>query len=128
MRAVDTNVLVRLMLGERSAQTEIAQSVMSTGEPIYVSNVVVCELAWVLRSRYRQPKQAVADAITRLIDSDQVVMDRDAAQSGLNLLGGGGDFSDGVILHEARRAGARDLMTFDRDFARAGAPTATLIS
>ncbi|MFN3667746.1 MAG: type II toxin-antitoxin system VapC family toxin [Brevundimonas sp.] len=98
------------------------------GEPIYVSPVVACELAWVLRSRYRQSRSDIHEVLGRLLQSDQVVVDRDLIQAGLGMLRAGGDFSDGVILQEARRVGARDLMTFDQNLARAGAPTVTLLS
>ncbi|HEV7228203.1 type II toxin-antitoxin system VapC family toxin [Brevundimonas sp.] len=128
MRAADTNVLVRLILGEETAETAAVTTTLSAGEPIYVSNIVMCELVWVLKSRYRQPRAAIAEAMGRLIDSDQVVMDRDAALAGLGMLKAGAGFSDGVILYEARRAGARDLMTFDRDLAKFGGPMATLLS
>ncbi len=127
MRAADTNVIVRLILGERSEQASIASTAMNSGEPIYVSSVVVCELVWVLKSRYQQSRSAIVDAIGRLVQSDQVVMDRDLVLSGLSMLSAGGGFADGVILHEARRAGARDLMTFDRELARIGSPLTTLL-
>lgn len=128
MRAADTNVLLRLIVDEDAPQTALAAKVMESGEPVYVSSIVVCELCWVLRSRYRQTSDAIADAIGRLVDSDQVVMDRDLVRSGLSMMAAGGGFADGVVLHEARRAGARDLMTFDRDFASIAAPYVSLIS
>ena len=44
------------------------------------------------------------------------LVDRLAAESGLRMLARGGDFADGVIEHDAIRAGCDRLATFDQTF------------
>ncbi|WP_396593345.1 type II toxin-antitoxin system VapC family toxin [Brevundimonas sp. R86498] len=128
MRAVDTNVLVRIFERDDPVLTAQAENVFSGDEDIFIANIVLCELAWVLRSVYRRPPDRLATILQRLMEVDRIHLDREAAHAGLAMLAAGADFSDGVVLHEAARARCRDVATFDRRFARAGAPEVVLIS
>ena len=49
---------------------------------------------------YKIAARDIAETIRRLMNAEDVVMDRPAAEAGLALLGAGGDFADGVIAHE----------------------------
>lgn len=80
--AVDTNVLVRAI-------------------------PVLCELVWVLSRGYGNSPGEIAATIRRLIDSANVVVDRPAAEAGLDLLEAGGDFADGAIAYEGSWLGAQ---------------------
>lgn len=128
MRAVDTNILVRIFERDDPSLTALAEGVLNCGEEIFVSTIVLCELLWVLRSVYRRPRARLADIVRRLMDVDDLTLDRDAARAGLAFLASNGDFSDGVVLYEAERAKCRELATFDQKFARIGAPGVTLLS
>lgn len=74
----------------------------------------LCELAWVLSSRYEIPPAQIAEAIRRLIDGVNVVVNRPAVEAGLSLLDAGGDFADGVIAYEGNWLGAETFVSFDR--------------
>ena len=62
MRAVDTNILVRLFVNDDPKQAAAARQVVAA-EPIFVSKTVILELEWVLRSLYRHAPDAIASAI-----------------------------------------------------------------
>ena len=128
MIAVDTNVLARNFERDDPRLTAMAEGVLSGKDDIFISNIVLCELAWVLQRVYRRPSERLAEIVRRLMDTEGIRMDRDAARVGLHLLELGGDFSDGVVLHEASRMQCRQLATFDRKFARLGAPDVVLVS
>lgn len=128
MRAVDTNILVRFFERDDARLTVLADGLLQGPDEFFVSLIVLCEFAWVLRSNYRRRPEEVAKAIRSMVDVEKLMMDRDAVMSGLALLEAGGDFSDGIVLHEARRAGARDVVTFDHEFARLGAPAVIRLS
>jgi predicted nucleic-acid-binding protein len=70
---------------------------------------------WVLTRGYRRDAAEVASAVRKLIESAGVVVDRSAVEAGLAVLESGGDFADGVISFEGRRAGGRVFTSFDRD-------------
>jgi len=126
--AVDTNVLVRFLTWDDADQAAEAARVIEGAETIFISTIVLCEVVWVLRRAYRYGTAEIAGALRRLIESRAVETNRAAAETGLRMLEAGGDFADGVILFEARRAKVGRLVTFDRTLAdRAGADAVTLL-
>jgi predicted nucleic-acid-binding protein len=50
----------------------------------------------------------------KLAESERVLVDRPALEAGLSVLERGGDFADGIIAFEGRRAGGRIFTSFDR--------------
>lgn len=126
--AVDTNVLVRYLTWDDVDQAKAAAAAIEGGEIVAISLIVLCELVWVLKRAYRLTNTEIADAVQMVIESRNVEVDRPAAEEGLAMLSRGGDFADGVIQHDARRARCRHIVTFDRDFAdRLGADRAVLL-
>ena len=53
MAAADTNLLLRLLLDDDAEQARAARAFQRTHAPLFVSHVVLAELAWVLESGYR---------------------------------------------------------------------------
>src|SRR5258708_4987649 len=104
--AVDTNVLVRAATEDDPRQTKLAQTTMGKAELVAVSTAALWELVGVLTQGYKAPREAVAVAIRRLLNSPNVVANRPAVENGLSCLGRGGDFADGAIAFEGRWLGA----------------------
>ncbi len=115
--ALDTNVLVRYITWDDPEQAEEAASVIESGDVLVVPIIVLCELVWVLRRRYRYDAGDIIGAIRTLIEARSVEVDRVSAEAGLAMLAKGGDFADGVIQGEALAASCTKLATFDRTFA-----------
>jgi len=116
--AVDTNVLVRFLTWDDEHQSTLAAEAIEAAEAIVLSTVVLCETVWVLRRSYKLPHREIAATLRDLIESRTVELDRPAVEAGLTLLERGGDFADGVVLFDARRARASRLVTFDRSLRR----------
>jgi predicted nucleic-acid-binding protein len=112
--AVDTNVLVRYLTWDDAEQARRATAQIESAETIFISTIVLCETAWVLKRAYRRSDEDIAEALSGLVHSRNVETDRLAAESGLRMLARGGDFADGVIEHDAIRAGCDRLATFDQ--------------
>jgi predicted nucleic-acid-binding protein len=74
----------------------------------------LCELVWVLSQGYKIPPPDIAEAIRRLLNGANVVVNRPAAEAGLALLDAGGDFADGVIAYEGSWLGADAFVSFDK--------------
>lgn len=109
----DTNVLVRAMTGDDARQSRIAQAELANAELVSLALPALCELVWVLSRGYRIPRLEIVAAIQRLIDAENVAVNRPAAQAGLALLQSGGDFANGVIAYEGEWLGAEDFVSFD---------------
>lgn len=110
----DTNVLVRAITEDDPRQSEIAQIELRQAELVAVPLPVLCELAWVLSRGYNIAAVEVAEAIRRVINAANVVVDRQAAEAGVSLMDAGGDFADGVIAFDGARLGAEAFVSFDK--------------
>jgi predicted nucleic-acid-binding protein len=111
---VDTNVLLRFVVGDDETQQRYAAETLKTATFIAVSVQSLCEFAWVLDRTYRVDRAAVGEAIRRILNMRNVVTDRAAIEAGLAVLSAGGDFADGVIAFEGRWLGGETFVSFDK--------------
>ena len=119
MRAVDTNVLVRLVARDDPRQVDSAEKFVERGA--WVSHLVLVEATWVLASVYELDASQVATAVDLLLNhKDLTLQDPEVVSLALERfrhkpsLG----FSDCLVLEVARKAGHLPLGTFDRTLAR----------
>jgi predicted nucleic-acid-binding protein len=119
MRAVDTNVVVRLLVRDDAAQVDAAEEFISSGA--WVSHLVLAETTWVLNTRYELNAEEISTAVSMLLRHKHLTMqDADLVACALDQfkkhprLG----FSDCLIVELARKAGHLPLGTLDRDLAR----------
>jgi predicted nucleic-acid-binding protein len=110
----DTNVLVRAITGDDARQSKAAQDALAKADVIALALPALCELVWVLAQGYKIPPGDIAEAIRRLVNAANVVVNRPAVDAGLALLEAGGDFADGVIAYEGNWLGAEVFMSFDK--------------
>jgi len=109
----DTNVLVRAAVQDDAHQARRAAKVLQEADLVAVPIPVLCEFVWVLRRGYKKSVSDISDAIHRLMNGVNVVMNRPAVEAGLSILGAGGDFADGVIAYEGDWMGAEEFVSFD---------------
>ncbi len=119
MRAVDTNVLVRLLARDDARQATTADEAITKGA--WVSHLVLAEAIWVLDAVYdRTPKQLIAALDLLLVHESLTLQDADVVAAALAqfrakpALG----FSDCLVLEIARKAGHQPLLTFDKVLGR----------
>lgn len=119
MRAVDTNVLVRLMTRDDAKQVAAADAFVETGA--WVSHLAIAEATWVLASVYDRGPQAIATAVEMLLSHEHLtVQDSEtiaAAVAQFRRRPKVG-FSDCLLVEVARKAGHTPLGTFDRDLGK----------
>jgi predicted nucleic-acid-binding protein len=119
MRAVDTNLLVRLLVRDDGAQVAAAESFVAAGA--WVSHLVLAETVWVLDALYGRTATQIAAAVELLLDHETLTLqDTDLVKAALGRfqarpsLG----FSDCLVLETARKAGHLPLGTFDKALAK----------
>jgi predicted nucleic-acid-binding protein len=119
MRAVDTNVLERLIVRDDAKQVRAAEEFIASGA--WVSHLVLAETAWVLDAVYERTREQVAKAIDMLLNHEHLtVQDADvviAATENFRKRSALG-FSACLVLEIARKAGHLPLGTLDRDLAK----------
>jgi predicted nucleic-acid-binding protein len=115
MRAVDTNILVRLIVRDDLRQVTAAEAFVAAGA--WVSHLVLAETVWVLDAVHDLPPARIATAIDMLLTHESLTLqDADVVDRALRkyrerpALG----FSDCLVLETARKAGHLPLGTFDR--------------
>src|SRR5260370_30471656 len=86
---------------------------MQAADLVAVPIPVLCEFVWVLRRGYKKTVPGVSDAIRRLMNGVNVLMNRPAVEAGLSVLDAGGDFADGIIAYEGDWLGAEEVVSFD---------------
>jgi predicted nucleic-acid-binding protein len=119
MRAVDTNVLVRLMTRDDPKQVTVAEDFVATGA--WVPHLAVAEATWVLASVYDRAPEAIATAVEMLLSHEHLtIQDSETVAAAVaqfrqqRRVG----FSDCLMVEVARKAGHTPLGTFDRDLAK----------
>ena len=111
----DTNVLVRAAALDDPGQGALAAAALVEAELVALPLPALCEFVWVMMRGYKRSAGEVAAALRKLAASARVVVERPALEAGLAFLESGGDFADGVIAFEGRRAGGAVFTSFDRD-------------
>jgi predicted nucleic-acid-binding protein len=106
-------VLVRAAAKDDIRQARRAAKVLQEAELVAVPIPVLCELVWVLRRGYKKSVPDISDAIHRLMNGVNVVMNRPAVEAGLSVFDAGGDFADGIIAYEGDWLGAEEFVSFD---------------
>jgi predicted nucleic-acid-binding protein len=109
----DTNVLVRAAVQDDAHQARRAAKVLQEADLVAVPIPVLCEFVWVLRRGYKKSVSDASDAIHRLMNSANVMMNRPAVEAGLSVLDAGGDFADAIIAYEGDWLGAEEFVSFD---------------
>jgi predicted nucleic-acid-binding protein len=114
----DTNVLLRAIVGDDAEQSKVALDILTEASLVAISPQALCELVWVLDRSYGVQRVDIARVVRSLLETSNVVVDRALAQHGLNFLGQGGDFADGVIAFSGRMMGGEEFVSFDRKAVR----------
>lgn len=119
MRAVDTNVIVRLLVRDDVRQAETADRFIQDGA--WVPLLALAETTWVLECVYQRTPRQIAQAVEMLTRHERLTLqDEDAIIAALESyrarpsLG----FSDCLMLELARKTGHLPLGTFDRGLAK----------
>jgi predicted nucleic-acid-binding protein len=117
MIGVDANVLLRLILDDDAEQSPIVERIYRRAGVggIYVSLVVIVEIAWVLKRLYREKPSTILDMIADLLEAREYLVERpelvrtaiaDARKAGCGL-------ADAIIALLASEAGVEKTLTFD---------------
>jgi len=126
MIAVDTNTLVRYLVKDDPLQARRVDALVRQLDEdqarAYVSDIVLCEIVWVLSSQYDFKRAEIALALRRLAAARQLRFD--STDNVLRAIGayeqGKGDFADYLIREHAKTAGCISVVTFDKNLYKDG--------
>jgi predicted nucleic-acid-binding protein len=121
MRAVDTNLLVRLVARDDPKQVVAAEKFVAKGA--WVSLLVLMEMTWVLESVYDLAPTDIRTAVDMLLNHTSLtVQDSEVVVAALEQFRAkpAVGFSDCLVLEVARKARHLPLGTFDRRLGKLG--------
>lgn len=120
MIALDTNIVVRIVLEDDPVQSRAAERLFVKARneqtSLFIADVVLCELVWVLTRRADLSRTQIANALDQLLRTELIVVsDPGVADRALRAYRAGkGDFADYLIREQARALDADEVVTFDR--------------
>lgn len=120
MKGLDTNVLVRYLAQDdpiQSAQaTQYIETYCTTESPCFISQIVLCELAWVLESNYNLSRDDIASMVENTLQVSQLeVMESEVVWRALNdYQNSNVDFPDHLLARINEARGCTETMTFDK--------------
>lgn len=124
MVAADTNVIVRLLIGDDKIQFEKAKRLFEQ-EEIFIATSVVLECEWVLRYAYHLQPAAIAEAFQFLFGLPNVTLQEQAVVAdAIAWHQQGMDFAD--TLHLAASRHCDSFATFDKKFIKSAGKSTQL--
>ena len=120
MIGLDTNILLRLWLNDDPAQNKRIDALLAehggTPESLLVTDVVLAEAMWTLRSAFDQDKAAQLLAARSLLNETAFAFeDRNAVTQAVDMFEQGNcGFSDCLVVAKHARHGCEFTATFDK--------------
>jgi predicted nucleic-acid-binding protein len=119
---VDTNVLIRHLTGDPPEQARLASSFLAASEPLWLADLIVAEVVYVLESVYDVGRTDVARLARSIVSSDRMLV------SDLALLLRSIEvyerhrlaFADAYLIASAERTGIGVVVSFDKGISRVG--------
>jgi len=112
MLAIDTNVVVRYVVGDGGEQFGRAVDIIENNE-ISIALTVVIETERVLRDAYQYSRQDILAALKKIFGLPTVMLkDQQIVWKAMTLAASGLDFAD--ALHLAQSQGCQAFVTFDK--------------
>ncbi len=123
MKAVDTNIIARYVTNDDPVQSPVATAIMA--QPVYISDTVLLESAWLLSSRYGYGRALLADTLSDLVELPSVTVgDPALVRWAIGRFAEGADFADMMHLVSGRHADA--FVSFEDRLDRLAGPGSPL--
>jgi len=120
MKGIDTNILVRFLVGDDEIQAQKVYNIFKNAESrkkeLFVPLLVVLELVWVLESVYEIKRNEILESISELLLMPVLKFEHQSSlqQFTNSAKGNNYDLSDLIIAYSAKDQGCQSVITFDR--------------
>lgn len=125
MMGLDTNVVVRYLVQDDPKQAQIAnrfiEKAVAHGEILWICQVTLCEVVWVLESCYNIDKGQLINVVKQLLRTQQIQIEKaDVVWQALHDFSHhrGADFSDCLIGRQNASHECAFTYTFDKNAAK----------
>jgi predicted nucleic-acid-binding protein len=121
MIGVDTNILLRFLVDDDPEQSRLAREFLAActpERPAYICSVTLAETVWVLNRSLGYPGDIVLEMISRLLASQEAIVEHGDSLGQILQELGSGDTADFLIAFSNRQAGCTSTITFDQKAAK----------
>jgi predicted nucleic-acid-binding protein len=120
---LDTNVLVRLLVGDDVAQQRVAHEYLarrsSPDDPAWIDRIVAVETIWVLERSYSFSRAEIATAFEKLLDTAELTFeDHELVRKAVTAYRRGVAFADALLALSNETVGCTTTITFDSKAAK----------
>lgn len=130
IQSIDTNIILRLVIGDIPSQREKAVSLLLDGHRYFVSDHVISEAVFTMeRGSYKIGRERIIDSLLPVLESKCIIYNKELFDevfpyyvSHPKL-----SFIDCLLGFEVAKEQREPLWTFDQDFAKQS-PTAKLLA
>ncbi len=119
---LDANIVIRYLVGDEPSLAERAAGIVDHVEDLLVAPVVLAEIAYVLASVYRIPREPLVDQLITFVQKDNIsvsgISDKGLVIQALLLCRPSSrvSFADAMVWALATSSGARVVYSFDESF------------
>jgi predicted nucleic-acid-binding protein len=120
MIGIDTNVLIRYIVQDEPEQSKIAagfiENQCTSPSPGYISQIVLCEIVWVLKRAYKYDKEIIVDVINQILLTKEFKVEnsQNAWLALKEFKTGKADFADHLLGISNNKAGCNYTITLDK--------------
>ncbi len=117
---VDTNIIIRHLTGDPSDHAGRATRFLAEADELLLPDLIVAEVAHVLRSYYGAPRPVIANALRAVISYPAIrTVDRDLLLRAIEVYEVDRiDFAEAYLVASAERSGVGTIASFDRSIDR----------
>lgn len=125
MIGVDTNILVRYFTQDDPEQAQIVEKIIenyaNSPNSLFINNIVLCELVWVLERGYKYSKEQVGLVINQMLSTEEFAFEKpELLWLALNqYVQDKLDYSDALIGLINKSSGCLETLTLDQSAAKA---------
>lgn len=115
MRGADTNLIIRFLVKDVKSQAEKVKQLLDEGESLYINDVVLSELYWVLTQVYEYSKNDFVIALDALLGMRNIrFFDRGVVSAALaDYIHSNIGFVD-CLIHQINKSRGLSTLTFDQ--------------
>jgi len=119
MPSLDTNCLLRWLLGDIPEQTALITTFINSGKNVAVADVALIETIFVLEKLKKISRETIEKAVMAVIGKDTILCNRELFMEVLPIYTGHPklSFVDCYLEVLARKTGTAPLLTFDKKLA-----------
>lgn len=115
MKFIDANLILRYLLDEPGAGE--AERVFTSGEKVYLPDIVYAEVVWTLTSFYKWRKNKIINALERFLANDNIRADKKLLYEALAIYRKYNvDYIDAFVASLMKKKEQKEIYSFDRDF------------